>query len=240
MSDTKKPKFVAGRIKLEDVRLSFAQDLFSPGEVKNNGEVVLDKAGEPVFKFSSNFLIQKDGESTAVVHVGEDKEGRVIKKRLPIMDALKRAKLSAIAKKLGEEKAKELKIRSSAYAVKDGDEENYDGYANNYYVSANNTKKPQVIGRDKRELKESDGVVYSGCHVNAVITLWYQPAGTKNGNPVPHAVYASLEAVQFVRDGEAFGAAGVDVDEDFDDITDDDDDIDGGEVSEDDDDEDVL
>lgn len=239
MSDAKKPKFVAGRIKLEDVRLSFAQDLFSAGEVKNNGEVVLDKSGNPVFKFSSNFLIEKSGDAKAVVHVGEDKEGKVIKKRLPIMDGLKKAKILAIAKKLGEEKAKELKIRSSAYAVKDGDEENYDGYANNWYVSANNTKKPQVIGRDKRELKESDGIVYSGCYVNAVITLWYQPAGTKNGNPVPHAVYASLEAVQFVRGGEAFGAAGVDVDEDFDDITDDEDDIDDGDVDGDDD-EDVL
>ena len=225
MTDRKKPKFVAGRIKLEGVRLSFAQNLFSAGEIKNNGKVVLDKSGNPVCKFSSNFLIPKDGDLTAVVHDHEGKDGAVVKKRMPIMKALKRAKILAIAKKLGEEKAEELKIRSSAYAVRDGDEENYDGYADNWYVSANNTKKPQVVGKDKREIKESDGVVYSGCYVNTVLTLWYQPAGDKNGNPVSHAVYASLEAVQFVRDGEAFGAAGVDIDEDFDDITDESDDI---------------
>ncbi len=224
-------KIVAGRIKLEGVRLSFAQDLFTPGEVKNNGEPVLDKAGNPVLKYSSNFLIPKNGEETAVVNG----------KRMPIMKGLKTAKIDAIAKKLGDEKAKTLKIRSSAYAVKDGDEENYEGYEGNWYVSSNNSKKPKVIGRDKRALQESDGIVYSGCYVNAIITLWYQPAGTKNGNPVPHAVYASLEAVQFVRDGDPFGAPGVDVDEDFEDLTDDEDDLDDDDLDGDEDDvDDVL
>lgn len=224
----KKP--VTGRIKLEGVRLSFAQDLFVPGEVKSDGEVVLDKSGNPVLKYSSNFLIPKDGDLTAVVNG----------KRMPIMNGLKQAKIDAIAKKLGDEKAKTLKIKSSAYAVKDGDEENYDGYEGNWYVSANNTRKPKVIGRDKRALTESDGIIYSGCYVNAIVTLWYQPAGQKNGNPVPHAVYASLEAVQFVRDGEAFGAPGVDVDEDFEDLTDDEDDLDDDDLADDDEVDDVI
>lgn len=221
---TEEKKKVAGRIKLEGVRLSFA-DIWRPKAIKRQ-----DGTESPP-KFSANFLIPKEGsELTAIV------DG----KRVPIMVGLKKAKIAAIAKKLGEEKAKTLKIKSSAYAVKDGDEENYDGYEGQWYVSANNAKQPKIIGRDKRVLKEADGVVYSGCYVNAIITLWYQPAGVKNDNPVPHAVYASLEAVQFVKDGEAFGAPGVDVDEDFDDLTDDDDDLDDDDVDGDDDDEDVL
>ena len=220
---TEEKKKVAGRIKLEGVRLSFA-DIWRPKAIKRS-----DGTESPP-KFSANFLIPKEGsELTAIV------DG----KRVPIMVGLKKAKIAAIAKKLGEEKAKTLKIKSSAYAVKDGDEENYDGYEGQWYVSANNAKQPKIIGRDKRVLKEADGVVYSGCYVNAIITLWYQPAGVKNDNPVPHAVYASLEAVQFVKDGEAFGAPGVDVDEDFDDLTDDDDDLDDDDVDGDDD-EDVL
>jgi hypothetical protein len=220
---TEEKKKVAGRIKLEGVRLSFA-DIWRPKAIKRS-----DGTESPP-KFSANFLIPKEGsELTAIV------DG----KRVPIMVGLKKAKIAAIAKKLGEEKAKTLKIKSSAYAVKDGDEENYDGYEGQWYVSANNAKQPKIIGRDKRALKEADGVVYSGCYVNAIITLWYQPAGVKNDNPVPHAVYASLEAVQFVKDGEAFGAPGVDVDEDFDDLTDDDDDRDDDDVDGDDD-EDVL
>jgi len=220
---TEEKKKVAGRIKLEGVRLSFA-DIWRPKVIKRQ-----DGTESPP-KFSANFLIPKEGsELTAIV------DG----KRVPIMVGLKKAKIAAIAKKLGEEKAKTLKIKSSAYAVKDGDEENYDGYEGQWYVSANNAKQPKIIGRDKRVLKEADGVVYSGCYVNAIITLWYQPAGVKNDNPVPHAVYASLEAVQFVKDGEAFGAPGVDVDEDFDDLTDDDDDLDDDDVDGDDED-DVL
>ena len=220
---TEEKKKVAGRIKLEGVRLSFA-DIWRPKAIKRQ-----DGTESPP-KFSANFLIPKEGsELTAIV------DG----KRVPIMVGLKKAKIAAIAKKLGEEKAKTLKIKSSAYAVKDGDEENYDGYEGQWYVSANNAKQPKIIGRDKRVLKEADGVVYSGCYVNAIITLWYQPAGVKNDNPVPHAVYASLEAVQFVKDGEAFGAPGVDVDEDFDDLTDDDDDLDDDDVDDDDED-DVL
>ena len=211
MSDDKKK--VMGRIKLEGVRLSFA-DLWRP-----KGITLADGSETPP-KFSANFLIPKDGDLTAIL------DG----KRMPIMKALKQAKLDAIAKKLGEEKAKTLKVKSSAYAVKDGDEENYDGYEGQWYVSANNAKQPKIIGRDKRPLKEADGVIYSGCYVNAIVTLWYQPAGTKNGNPVPHAVYGSLEAIQFMKDGEAFGAPGVDVDEDFEDIADEDDDLDDDDV----------
>lgn len=220
---TEEKKKVAGRIKLEGVRLSFA-DIWRPKAIKRQ-----DGTESPP-KFSANFLIPKEGSDLTAIVDG---------KRVPIMVGLKKAKIAAIAKKLGEEKATTLKIKSSAYAVKDGDEENYDGYEGQWYVSANNAKQPKIIGRDKRVLKEADGVVYSGCYVNAIITLWYQPAGVKNDNPVPHAVYASLEAVQFVKDGEAFGAPGVDVDEDFDDLTDDDDDLDDDDVDGDDD-EDVL
>jgi hypothetical protein len=215
MTDEKK-KAVPGRIKIEGVRLSFA-DLWRPKTIKRQ-----DGTESPP-KYSANFLIPKDGDLTAIVGG----------KRMPIMKALKQAKTDAIAKKLGDEKAKTLKIKSSAYAVKDGNEENYDGYEGQWYVSANNAKKPKVIGRDKRPLDEASGVIYSGCYVNAIVTLWYQPAGIKNNNPVPHAVYASLEAVQFVRDGEAFGAPGVDVDEDFEDLTDDDDDLDDDDVDDD-------
>lgn len=216
-------KKVMGRIKLEGVRLSFA-DIWRPKTIRRSDGT------ESSPKFSANFLIPKDGDLTAIVNG----------KRMPTMKALKQAKTDAIAKKLGEEKAKTLKIKSSAYAVKDGDEENYDGYEGQWYVSANNAKQPKIIGRDKRPLKEADGIIYSGCYVNAIVTLWYQPAGTKNDNPVPHAVYGSLEAVQFMKDGEAFGAPGVDVDEDFEDLTDDEDGLDDDDVGDGDDDEDDV
>lgn len=215
-------KEVIGRVTLKGVRLSFA-DIWKPKSLKREDGTESDP------KFSANFLIPKEG----------DLQGVYKGKTMPIMKALKAAKIDAIAKKLGEEKAESLKIRANNYAVKDGDEENYDGYAGQYYVSANNSRKPVVKGRDKRDLTEADGVVYSGCYVNAIVTLWYQAAGTKNGNSVPHAVYASLEAIQFVRAGEAFGAPGVS-DDDFEDLTDEDDDIGDDDTSGGDDDDDML
>lgn len=211
-------KEVIGRVTLKGVRLSFA-DIWKPKSLTREDGTQSDP------KFSANFLIPKDGDLVGVY------KG----KSMPIMKALKAAKLDAIGKKLGEEKAASLKIRANNYCVKDGDEENYDGYADQYFVSSSNSRKPVIKGRDKRDLTESDGIVYSGCYVNAIVTLWYQAAGTKNGNAVPHAVYGSLEAIQFVRKGEAFGAPGVD-DDDFEDLTDDEDDIGDGDADDSDDD----
>lgn len=221
MSDDKK-KEVIGRVTLLGVRLSFA-DIWKPKGIMR------DDGTESPPKFSANFLIPKDGDLMGVY------KG----KKMPIMKALKAAKIDAIAKKLGPEKAAELKIRANNYCCKDGDEENYDGYAGQFYVSASNSKKPVVKGRDKRDLTEADGIIYSGCYVNAIVTLWYQAAGTKGGNAVPHAVYGSFEAVQFVRNGESFGAPGVD-DDDFEDLTDDDDDIGDDDADDDDDDDDDM
>jgi hypothetical protein len=47
--------------------------------------------------------------------------------------------------------------------------------------------------------------------VNAVIRIWFQD------NEHGQRINASLEAVQFLRKGEAFGATQIDVDDAFDD-----------------------
>ena len=204
-------KGIPGRIRLEDVRLSFA-DLFTPRTFQGEDEGAA--------RYKASFLIPKTGNTTATYHGT----------RGPIMKMLKRAKLDAITSKIGEQEAAKVakRIEPGNYAVRDGDYKEYDGYEGHYFLSSTNRRPPQVIGRDKRPLKAEDGVVYSGCYVNAIVTLWYQAAGRRGGNAVPTAVWATLEAVQFVRDGEAFGAAPVDTDEEFDDVTDDDDFVDEG------------
>lgn len=213
---------VIGRIRLEGVRLSFSDSLWT---AKGFGD---DEEGGK--RFSANGLIEKNADGTS------DLTCTYRGKRMPIMVGLKQAKIDAIAKKLNitAEKAAQVKIKPGDYACRDGDDENWDGYEGCWYVSANNSRKPKVIGRDRREVGEDEGIVYAGCYVNMIVTLWHQPAGTRvvrGGKKVtvPNGVYASLEGVQFVREGEAFGAAGIDVDEDFEDITDDSDEVDAGE-----------
>ena len=74
-----------------------------------------------------------------------------------------------------------------------------------------------VINRDKTPITEDDNVVYAGCYVNAIITLWAQ------NNSYGKRVNAQLDGVQFVRDGEPFGDGGISVDQ-FDGFDDGDDD----------------
>lgn len=227
---TPEKKLVLGRIKVEGVRLSFA-DIFRPKSIKRKDGTQSDP------KYSANALISKDGKCPVT---GKPLTAVYMGKRMKIMDALKAAKMDAMGKKLGEEKAKTAKVKPENYCVRDGDLENWDGYEENYYLSGNNSKAPKIVGKDKRPLTADDGVMYSGCFVNMVYTMWCQlPGQSPSGDPKPMAVFASLEALQFVRGGDAFGAAPVDTDDAFDDITDEDDELDDADV-EDDEDEDVL
>lgn len=52
-----------------------------------------------------------------------------------------------------------------------------------------------------REVHEHEGRVYDGCYVNATVDIYLQTEGTNQG------VRCSLTAVQFHKDGDAFGGA---------------------------------
>jgi hypothetical protein len=93
------------------------------------------------------------------------------------------------------------------------EEKDYDGYEGMFYLSSANKTKPKTVHRNPRvELAEDDGVLYSGCYVNMTVTLWTQD------NEYGKRVNANLRAVQFVKDGEAFGVAPVDAEEEFDEV----------------------
>ncbi|WOE76367.1 ssDNA-binding protein [Alterisphingorhabdus coralli] len=74
---------------------------------------------------------------------------------------------------------------------------------------------PETGKRPYPRLKESDGKIYAGAKVNAIIRI-YAYNGAKDGNP--HRINASIEAVQFAGHGEKFGAKPVDVDSAFDEV----------------------
>lgn len=109
----------------------------------------------------------------------------------------------------------------------------YEGYAGHIFVSANKGVKAKskeeavaapmnvkVIGPRKTAkkedgtptfptLRESDGLIYSGCYANVLIRI-YGYDGKKDENP--DRVNASLEIIQFKRHGDAFGAKAPDAD----------------------------
>lgn len=189
-----------GVVVLQSVRLSFPK-LFKP-EASIEG-------GTP--KFGAAFLMDPETET-----------GKANIKAL-------KAAIGAAAKKTWAEKADKVMkaLDSDRSGLRDGDTATngegdvYSGYENMMFVSASNLKRPQVLNRDKTPLTEEDNVVYGGCYVDAVVSVWATADKKLGGN----GVFCTLEVVRFRKDGEPFGAAPVDADDYLDDLDDDDDDM---------------
>ena len=81
-------------------------------------------------------------------------------------------------------------------------------YKGCYILEANSTHRPITLDRRKAQVTEEDGIIYSGCFVNASLAA----AGYTYGK-VKKGVKAYLNGVQFVKDGERFG---MDASDDFD------------------------
>lgn len=111
-------------------------------------------------------------------------------------------------------KEAKVKVPSDKICLKDGDDFEYDGYAGHMAFKASSNKRPTIIDRDKTPLVEDDGKPYAGCYVNAIVDVWIQ------NNSYGKRANGNLFGIQFVKDGEAFGAGDVDVTDDFEDIDD--------------------
>jgi hypothetical protein len=147
--------------------------------------------GESTGKFEATFILDKKEHAKQI----EEIEGAI-------------AKL---------QKELKVKLASDKLCLKDGDEMERAEYQGKMTIKASTKKRPMVINRDKTPITEDDNVVYAGCYVNAIITLWAQ------NNSYGKRVNAQLDGVQFVRDGEPFGDGGISVDQ-FDGFDDGDDD----------------
>jgi Protein of unknown function (DUF2815) len=98
------------------------------------------------------------------------------------------------------------KLPADKICLRDGAEKDAEGYGEGtMYLAASNAKKPKVVGTDKKPLETDDPRLFSGVYGNMVVRLWVQ------NNDYGKRVNASLEAVQYVRTGEALGNQ-VDVD----------------------------
>ena len=186
-------KEIVGEVLLRGVRLSFPA-LFQPQERENDD-------GEVRKVFRANFLIpKKDDEFKNVANI-------------------KKAADEAKAKKWGTDPKSWPNLKPEKLCLRDGDLEDWDGFAGNYYLSASSPveRKPQVITNRRdaegRWVKAEPGherCPYAGCYVNALVRLWAQD-DKKYGK----RINASVEVVQFLKDGDAFGAAPVDPNERF-------------------------
>jgi hypothetical protein len=144
--------------------------------------------GEP--KFSAVALMDPD-----------DKQGKVnIAKIEDAIDFVKKEKWPKGAPKLGPQKI----------CLRDGEdlEEMKDGYEGMMYVTASDAKRPRVLDADGIDVRDGDeGAPYAGCRVDMKIRVWAQD------NKYGKRINASLVAVKFRDDDDAFGAAPFDASE---------------------------
>jgi hypothetical protein len=186
-------KEILGKVKLRNVRLSFA-DLYQPKEGKIDDATGIKGAD----RYGCSFLIPKVTKDPI---------------QLDNIAQIKRACSEIKEAKWGKNQPK---LKADKVCFRDGDEEDYDGYEGMFYLSSGNIEKPVLKDRVKdpktgKWLDSPVGQLYSGCYVNATVHIWAQD--NKHGK----RLNASLELVQFLRPGDAFGKRQVNADEEFDD-----------------------
>ena len=182
------------KVMLRNVRLSY-EHIFTPSAFDDNQEA----------KYSATLIVPKDHAD---------------------LPALKRAMFEAGQETFPADFKAGGWPKGYTCSLKDADKdtdgsgtllaEKNEAYAGCYILEANSTRRPLVIGRKKEAITEEDGIIYSGCYVNvSLAAAGYTYAKIKKG------VKCYLNGVQFVKDGERFGA---DASADFDALDGDDDD----------------
>lgn len=189
-----------GQVVLKLVRLSYPH-IWKPQASVEDGKL----------KYSANFMIDPEtAEGKANIQAIKKAVAEVAKASWP-------ENTDKIVKAID---VKRLNFRDGeTFTNEEG--EVYAGYEGMKIAKASNAKKFPIVDRDKTPTSEEDGVIYAGCYVDAVIRFYGVKGKEKGGN----GIFASLEAIRFRKDGEAFGAAPVDVDDVFDDLDDEEEDL---------------
>jgi hypothetical protein len=120
------------------------------------------------------------------------------------------AEIKAAMAKVAAEGLPGHKLGPEALCLKNGNTKGYDGWKDMIVFVASNSVRPVVVDQKLVPVVAGDkNAPYSGCYVNATVTLWSQ------NNSYGKRINGNLRAVQFVKDGPAFGVAPVDADDEF-------------------------
>ena len=144
-----------GEVYLKGVRLSFGDGLFAASAFEEGGEK----------KYSASFLIDMTTS-----------EGKKLK-------AACEAAANAMLKEKFGAKAKTWDGMAKNDCFFDGNDKEYDGYADTWVVAAKNPKRVAVYSKSKEVLTEDDmgDEIYSGCLVDAIVAF-YVPKDPKYHN----------------------------------------------------------
>lgn len=156
----------------------------------------------------------------AVKGESEDKARYSASILLPKEDTKAKAIIDGEIRRLAKEKMKGVLPKGKDISMKDGDGEEGDQFsAGCWKISANRYPtqgRPAVLDRGLNPLTADDGKPYAGCWCRFKIGVYVPKAW-------PSKICFSLEAVQFMKDDEPFGA-GAPTAEGFEELPEDDDD----------------
>lgn len=122
------------------------------------------------------------------------------------------AVIKAAAQKLYQDKWGEVPVgrKPPCYGLGDKLDKIPDGYKGMFYVRLSNDARPGVANRAGRPVAPGEKEFpYSGSYGNVNFTLWTQD------NKYGKRINGNLIAIQFVKDGSAFGRGPVSVDDEF-------------------------
>ena len=176
-------------IKLPGARLSYAK-LFKPEAFQGDGDSVGEK------KFQATFLLDpSNADHAAKIKEIKQAAGKLMKEAYGA--DFKSTGLKGVCFGDGNKKVNEKG-------------EVKEGYENMFFVTVSNTVRPAIANRAGQPVAEGDPQVpYSGCYVLGSITLWAQ------NNKFGKRINGNLRGVQFMKDGPAFGAGPVRVEDEF-------------------------
>lgn len=178
-------------IKLENVRGSFLKIGHPEPEEDDDGNPRLDQKGKQKMRYSGAFMLNKKTHVAA-----KDLCVEVMNRLL---------------------KANDAKVAADKKFIKNGDEETREEYEGHWIVNAGESRAPSARTRQGdvlRDADEIDDTFYSGCYLNVMIRPWFFNGKAKGAKKdYPKRVSAGLTGVQFVRDGESFGASRVNDDD---------------------------
>lgn len=86
------------------------------------------------------------------------------------------------------------------FPIRDGDEKEYDGYADHWYCRAASNRKPGIVDANRQPIISPEGF-YSGCYARAQVNAFTYDTDGNRG------VSFGLNNLQFIRDGDPFGAS---------------------------------
>jgi hypothetical protein len=150
------------KVRLQNVRLAFAQQLFTPSAV--------EEGKDPKYGCDS-LLVPGSSVVRAVVEgTGENAKTKWVTTTMEAVllevanDTIKGGKGAEWLKAL--ENSKKCYRNGDLRVTKSGDP--YEGYEGVWYVAAKNKARPLVVDTNKTPLTAQDGKPYSGCYGNVL------------------------------------------------------------------------